>query len=249
MVMSAYIPTAADLRGPYGQYREELRSDAPGLMGQVGLYSSPYMALERAGMGGFAPRFSQYLLGEDMTKNNPTRWDEWLSANHTVPTGDTAGGGFGYPLEKTSSRWADIVGASRAMQRHWAPPAEGATPWTSAYATPGDFILSPFATYLGAMGEEGYTGARSLEQEALARAAIGGPTRGFLGGLANQRAQRYRNMFERMQLSDPGTYPEEAYLGWLSGRLPRYAPGYLAPASVAGEQTELADYTGTAAQQ
>lgn len=234
MVMSAYIPTLEEMRGPYGQYQQQLRQGAPGLMGEVARYGSPYRVLEEAGMGGFAPRFSQYLLGSP--EQNPAMWADWLNAPaQTNPlTGNAlpAGGGFrvvppgattGAETWDVDPRWQDISAASRAMGRR--VPESG--DWTASYPTQEAWVTSPFAPYLGAMGDEGYTGARNLAQQALARGAMGGPTRGFLGGLANQRAGRYRSMFEREQLEDPTGLPEEAYLGWLSGQLPEWAPGYI----------------------
>ena len=105
------------------------------------------------------------------------------------------------PLE----RWGQLVSASRAIPT-MTPEQELA------------LTQSGFNQFLG--------GPMS---RVLARTALGGPTRGFLGRLMSGREQGMRNLFEQQQLRDP-RIADEQYLGWLAGRLPQGAfGGYAMP--------------------
>lgn len=105
------------------------------------------------------------------------------------------------PLE----RWGQLVSASRAIPT-MTPEQELA------------LTQSGFNQFLG--------GPMS---RVLARTALGGPTRGFLGRLMSGREQGMRNLFEQQQLRDP-RIADEQYLGWLAGRLPQGAfGGYAVP--------------------
>ena len=96
------------------------------------------------------------------------------------------------PLE----RWGQLVSASRAIPT-MTPEQELA------------LTQSGFNQFLG--------GPMS---RVLARTALGGPSRGFLGRLMSGREQGMRNLFEQQQLRDP-RIADEQYLGWLAGRLPQ----------------------------
>ena len=105
------------------------------------------------------------------------------------------------PLE----RWGQLVSASRAIPT-MTPEQELA------------LTQSGFNQFLG--------GPMS---RVLARTALGGPTRGFLGRLMSGREQGMRNLFEQQQLRDP-RIADEQYLGWLAGRLPQGGfGGYAVP--------------------